>query len=223
VTPPPLSLSLSLNAWWCKCKTTLHLFTESDAHDYASWRPLTHCTVQKMSWWKVARKFVARRLNDYSLFIRPALISIKTSPLPRCLWRAVNFGPIFGAQGLWAGRDLYQATPAVTCGLGFTCLIRRTAPFNRLLRLARGPFGMRRTYSNPDPHGSHSIKCKCKTKLHLLTEKTHEHLVYPVRIDPTPTLVSHKRRLNGAVVRMRPHKLSQQLWHNDHPSLLKGP
>jgi hypothetical protein len=43
-----------------------------------------------------------------------------------------------GAQGLWADRDLYLATPAVTRGLGFSGLIRRTAPFSRLLRHTRG-------------------------------------------------------------------------------------
>jgi hypothetical protein len=49
-----------------------------------------------------------------------------------------NLGMCSGAQGPRAGRDLYRATPAVTRGLGFPGLIRRTAPFNRLLRLARG-------------------------------------------------------------------------------------
>jgi hypothetical protein len=41
-------------------------------------------------------------------------------------------------QGLYAGRDLYRATPAVTQGLGFSGLIRRTAPFSRLLQHIRG-------------------------------------------------------------------------------------
>jgi hypothetical protein len=41
-------------------------------------------------------------------------------------------------SGLWAGRDLYRATPAVTRDLGFSSLIRRTAPFSRLLRHTRG-------------------------------------------------------------------------------------
>jgi hypothetical protein len=49
-------------------------------------------------------------------------------------WRATKFRPTPGAQGLWAGRDLYRVTPNVTRGLGFSCLIRRTAPFNRLTR-----------------------------------------------------------------------------------------
>jgi hypothetical protein len=31
-----------------------------------------------------------------------------------CRWRAAKFMPILGTQGLWAGRDLYRATPAVT-------------------------------------------------------------------------------------------------------------
>jgi hypothetical protein len=43
-----------------------------------------------------------------------------------------------GAQGLWAGRDLYRATPAVARDLSFSGLIRRTAPFSRLLRHTRG-------------------------------------------------------------------------------------
>jgi hypothetical protein len=36
------------------------------------------------------------------------------------------------------GRDLYRATPAVARDLGFSGLIRRTAPFSRLLRHTRG-------------------------------------------------------------------------------------
>jgi hypothetical protein len=53
-------------------------------------------------------------------------------------WRAAKFRPMLDAQGLWAGRDLYRARPAVTRGLGFSGLIRRTAPFSRLLRHAKG-------------------------------------------------------------------------------------
>jgi hypothetical protein len=47
-----------------------------------------------------------------------------------CRW----FRPMLGAQVLWAGRDLYRSTPPVTWDLGFSGLIWRTAPFNRLLR-----------------------------------------------------------------------------------------
>jgi hypothetical protein len=53
-------------------------------------------------------------------------------------WRAAKFRPMLGAHGLWAGRDLYRVTPAVTRDLGFSGLIRRTAPFSRLLRHTRG-------------------------------------------------------------------------------------
>jgi hypothetical protein len=49
-----------------------------------------------------------------------------------------KFRPMLGAQGLWARRDLYRATPAVTRDLGFSGLIRKTAPFSRLLRHTRG-------------------------------------------------------------------------------------
>jgi hypothetical protein len=55
-----------------------------------------------------------------------------------CQWRAAKFRLMLGAQGLWAGRDLYRATPAVTRDLGFSGLIRRTAPFSRFLRYTRG-------------------------------------------------------------------------------------
>jgi hypothetical protein len=55
-----------------------------------------------------------------------------------CRWRAAKFRPMLGAQVLWAGRDLYRATPAVTRHLGFSGLIRRTAPFSRLLWHTRG-------------------------------------------------------------------------------------
>jgi hypothetical protein len=47
-----------------------------------------------------------------------------------------NLGP---CSALRAGMDLYLATPAVTRGIiYFSGLIRRTAPFSRLLRLAKG-------------------------------------------------------------------------------------
>jgi hypothetical protein len=44
--------------------------------------------------------------------------------------RAAKFRPMLGAQGLWGGMDLYR-------------LIRRTAPFNRLLRHIRRCGGSR--------------------------------------------------------------------------------
>jgi hypothetical protein len=48
--------------------------------------------------------------------------------------RDAKFRPMLSAHGLWAGRDLYHATPAVTRDLGFSGFIRRTAPFSCLLR-----------------------------------------------------------------------------------------
>jgi hypothetical protein len=55
-----------------------------------------------------------------------------------CRLRAAKFRPMLGAQGLWAGRNLYRATPTVTRDLGFSSLIRRTSPISRLLRQAWG-------------------------------------------------------------------------------------
>jgi hypothetical protein len=43
-------------------------------------------------------------------------------------WRAAKFRPILRAQDFLAGRDIYCASPSVTRGVGFSCLIRRTAP-----------------------------------------------------------------------------------------------
>jgi hypothetical protein len=72
-----------------------------------------------------------------------------------CRWRAAKFRPKLCAQGLWAGRDLYRVTPAVTQGLGFCGLIGRTRAFSYLLRRTReceGPILTqiltRRFYSN---------------------------------------------------------------------------
>jgi hypothetical protein len=48
-----------------------------------------------------------------------------------------KFKPMLGAQGLWAG-NLYRITPAVTRGLRFSDLIRRTSLCSRLLRHTRG-------------------------------------------------------------------------------------
>jgi hypothetical protein len=56
----------------------------------------------------------------------------------QCRWRAAKFRPMLGAQGLWAGRDLYRATLTVTRDPGFSGLIRRTALISRLLRHAWG-------------------------------------------------------------------------------------
>jgi hypothetical protein len=86
--------------------------------------------------------FWADRLIDYLRFYVP----IKNFSLiwrrHHYQWRAAKFRPMLGAQGLWAGRDIYRATPTVTRDLGFTGIIRRTAPFSRLLRHTRGCGGL---------------------------------------------------------------------------------
>jgi hypothetical protein len=45
-----------------------------------------------------------------------------------CQLKAAKVKPMLGAQGLWAGRYLYHATPAVTQDVWFSGLIRRTTP-----------------------------------------------------------------------------------------------
>jgi hypothetical protein len=41
-------------------------------------------------------------------------------------WQGCKFWPMLGAQGLWAGRDLFRATPTATRDLGFYGLIRKS-------------------------------------------------------------------------------------------------
>jgi hypothetical protein len=41
-------------------------------------------------------------------------------------WQGCKIRPMLGAQGLWAGRDLYRATPTVTRDLGLHGFIRKT-------------------------------------------------------------------------------------------------
>jgi hypothetical protein len=107
--------------------------------------------------WENERKLIFRKFskskgtnsfnNDWLFIVlRPAqeyFTYMETSPLP-----------VLGAQGLWAGRDLYRAKPAVTRDLGLSGLIRRTAPFSRLLRHTRGCGGSMLTRILT---GSHSV------------------------------------------------------------------
>jgi hypothetical protein len=84
--------------------------------------------------WDVIRCLI----NDYLRFYVPLKNISLIWRRHHCRWRAAKFRPMLGAQGLWAGRDRYRATPAVTRDLGFSGLIRRTAQFSRLLRRTRG-------------------------------------------------------------------------------------
>jgi hypothetical protein len=91
--------------------------------------------------WNQIGRFVIKRLIDRLLLLL-FYVPLKNISIiwwcHHCRWRATKFRPMLGAQGLWAGRDLYRATPAVTRDLGFSGLIRRTAPFTHLLRHTKG-------------------------------------------------------------------------------------
>jgi hypothetical protein len=84
------------------------------------------------------RKPMVDWMIDYLLFYVPLKNISLIWRRHHYWWRAAKFRPMLGAQGLWAGRDLYRATPTVTRDLGFFGLIRRTALFGRLLRHTRG-------------------------------------------------------------------------------------
>jgi hypothetical protein len=79
------------------------------------------------------------RLIDGLIILRSARESCIHDTWRRrhCWSRSTKFRPMFGAQGLWARKDLYRATPALTQSLGSTGLIRRPAPFSQLLRHTR--------------------------------------------------------------------------------------
>jgi hypothetical protein len=54
-------------------------------------------------------------------------------------WRIANLRLMLGAQGLWAGRDLYRATPAVTRDLDFSESHPKDRPIQSpLIRHTRG-------------------------------------------------------------------------------------
>ena len=87
---------------------------------------------------KILKILFGLKYNDYLRFYVPLKNISLIWRRHHCRWRAAKFRPMLGAQGFWAGRDLYRATPAVTRDLGFSGLIRRTATFSRLLRHTRG-------------------------------------------------------------------------------------
>jgi hypothetical protein len=71
-------------------------------------------------------------------------------------YRTAKFRPMLSAQGLWAVRDIYRDTPAVTRGLGFSGLIRRPtlliALFDTQGDAVRGPINF-----YMDPHWSWNL------------------------------------------------------------------
>jgi hypothetical protein len=102
-----------------------------------------------------------------------------------CRWRVAKFRLMLGAQGLWAGRDLYRATPTVSRDLGFSGLIRRTAPFSRLLRLTMGCARSILTRI----HTGHNVHWKSKEKTcKLKIRKKNFFFFYFYSFDFDPTV-----------------------------------
>jgi hypothetical protein len=135
--------SVNIKPAWIFCHTLYSLLMELIFSEIKTTVKGSNCKPWKFTHMEL-KTFTILYLIDYLLFYVP----LKNLSL---IWRrhhyrrrAAKFRPMLSAQGLWAGRDLYRATPAVTRGLGFFGLIRRTAPFSRLLRHTRGVW---RTYS----------------------------------------------------------------------------
>jgi hypothetical protein len=84
-----------------------------------------HLDASKIGIWSLLRTHL---LIDYLLFYVPLKNISLIWRRHQYRWRVAKFRLMLGAQGLWAGRDLYRATAVVTRDLGFFGLIRRTAP-----------------------------------------------------------------------------------------------
>jgi hypothetical protein len=137
--------------------------------------PRMTCTKFNWNWPDGSEEYFFFNINtsdwliDYLLFYVPLKNISLIWRRHHCWWRAAKFRPMLGALGLWAGRDLYCATPTVTRGLRFSGLIRRTTTFSRLFRNAwgrGGPILTRRIWfsllwSLPTP-GDHDVnKSEC--------------------------------------------------------------
>jgi hypothetical protein len=96
---------------------------------------------------------LAARLIDYLLFYVPLKNISLIWRRHHCRWRAAKFRPMLGAHGLWAGRDLYRATPTVTRDTGPRFFRSHPKDHPNQSPLVTTHEGMRRTNSNPDPHG----------------------------------------------------------------------
>jgi hypothetical protein len=107
---------------------------------YSSLITTPRCRTRLLAWKQQQQGEGSRSIGliDYLHFYVPLKNFSLIWRRHHCRWRAAKFRPMLGAQGVWAGRDLYRATPAVTRGVGFSGLIWRTAPFSRLLRHTRG-------------------------------------------------------------------------------------
>jgi hypothetical protein len=137
-------IQLKCNIWQFKIFwEDLHLNTARGLEPLSPLVPLQICWLvstpfRPQNYDTITNTFNNIWLIDYLRFYVPlkniSLIWIRH----HCRWRAAKFRPMLGAKGLWAGRYLYRATPAVTRDLGFSGLIRRTTPFSRLLGHTRG-------------------------------------------------------------------------------------
>jgi hypothetical protein len=128
---------------------------------YWEWFPkcygfIISCQILKECWKYRDIYLLIEWLIDYLLFY-VALKNVSRTCIWRrhhCRWRTFRFRPMLGAHGLWAGRDLYHATLAVTRKLSFSCVIRRTAPFSHLLR---NTLGCGESILTWIPTGPHSV------------------------------------------------------------------
>jgi hypothetical protein len=158
---------------------------------------------------------------------------------------------MLSAQSPWAGRDLYRATTTVTWDLGFSGLIRRTAPFSRLLQHTWGCGGPIRTriltglhcwvtYLNSKLRDQTPIDLKINRghiffemyqgtiKQKLLVACVAQWLERRAQWSDDPCVrgsnptVGHRCRSFGWD-RINRGPLSQYVWHDKDPFLLKGP
>ena len=116
--------------WDAKKKTLLNVISSKHRSKFTA----IHGQSWRLNWYVL--NGMGKKINQ--LFYGPLENIWLISRRHHCRWRGCKFRTVLGTQGLWAWRDLFGVTPAVTRGLGFSGLIRMTTPFNHLLLLVKG-------------------------------------------------------------------------------------
>jgi hypothetical protein len=120
--------------WWLSSRSIILMHVEK--RQYVAMHFLQFKIIwfdRKLIWligvktFSIINTIATMRLIDYLRFYVPLKNFSLTWGRHHCRWRAEKFMPMLGDQGLWAGRDLYRATSAVTRDLSFSSLIRSTA------------------------------------------------------------------------------------------------
>jgi hypothetical protein len=87
---------------------------------------------------KCVHVLISKLIYWFIIVLHPAQYFLHIWRQRHYRWRTTMFRSMLRNQGLWAGRDFYGATPAVTRDLSFSIVIQRTVPFGLHLWHKRG-------------------------------------------------------------------------------------